>query len=71
MPLHHLKVGAKLGNEVTALAVVRSLILEPLSVSLHATNLLTVVIGDGVGNRVGGRVNTESLDTVKELLLFL
>jgi hypothetical protein len=62
---------AKLGNEVTALAVVCSLVLEPLSVSLHAANLLAVVIGDGVRNRVGGRVNTESLDTVEELLLFL
>jgi hypothetical protein len=71
MPLLHLKVGAKLGNEVTALAVVCSLILEPLSVSLHAANLFAVVIGDRVRNRVGGRVNTESLNTVEELFLFL
>lgn len=42
--------GAKLDDEVAALAVVRALILEPLSVSLHTANLLAVVVGDGVRN---------------------
>lgn len=68
---HERKARARLGNEVTALAVVCSLIFEPLPVSLHAANFLAVVVRDGVRNRVGGRVNTEALDTVEELLLFL
>lgn len=68
---HQLKAGAELNNEVAALAVVCSLVLEPLSVSLHATNLLAIVVGNGVCNRIGGRVDTESLDAVKEFLFFL
>lgn len=68
---HQLKAGAGLNNEVAALAVVCSLILEPLTVSLHAANLLAVVVGNGVCNRIGGRVDTESLDTVEEFLFFL
>lgn len=43
----------KLGNEVAALAVVSPLVFQPVSVARHATNLLTVVIGDGVRDRVG------------------
>lgn len=61
----------KSSNEVAALAVVGPLVLQPLSVSLYATNLLAVVIGNGVGNRVGRGVNTEPTNAVEELFLFL
>lgn len=63
--------GGFLSDEVTALAVVGTLILQPLSVSLHTANLFAVVIGDGVSDRVGGRVNAEATDAIEELLLFL
>lgn len=43
----------KLGNEVAALAVVSPLIFQPVSVARHAANLLAIVIGNGVSDRVG------------------
>lgn len=43
----------KLGNEVAALAVVSPLVLQPVSVTRHTANLLAVVIGNGVSDRVG------------------
>lgn len=61
----------ELGDEVAALPVVRPLVLEPLSVSLHATDLLAVVVGDGIRNRVGRGVHAESSDAVEEFFLFL
>lgn len=65
------KSGDKSNNEVAALAVVSPLVLQPLSVSLHTTNLLAVVIGNGVGNRVGRWVNTEATNAIEKLFLFL
>ena len=59
------------GDEVAALAVVGTLVLQPLSVSLHTANLLAVIIGDRVRDRVGGGVDAEPADAIKELLLFL
>lgn len=61
----------KLGNEVAALAVVSPLVFQPGSVTRHAANFLAVVIGDGVRDRVGGRIDTEPANAIKELLLFL
>lgn len=60
-----------LGDEVPTLAVVGPLVLEPLSVSLYTANLLTVVVGDGIGDRVGGRVNAVLANAVEEFFLFL
>lgn len=61
----------QLSNEVAALPVVSPLVLEPLAVALDASNLLAVVIGDGVGDRVGRGIDTESANAIEELLLFL
>jgi len=60
----------KLGDEVAALSVVCTLVLEPMSVALHTVNLLAVVVGNWVGDRVGRGVHAESSDSVKEFLLF-
>jgi hypothetical protein len=60
-----------LGDEVATLAVVSPLILQPLPITLHTTDLLAIVIRDGVGDRVGGWVDSETTDTIKEFLLFL
>jgi hypothetical protein len=42
-----------------------------MSVALHTVNLLAVVVGNWVGDRVGRGVHAESSDSVKEFLLFL
>lgn len=60
-----------LSDEVATLAVVSALVLEPLSVSFHAANLLAVVVWDGVGDRVCGGINTVLADAVEEFLFFL
>lgn len=63
--------GFLLQDEAAPLPVVCSLVLQPLPVALDTANLLTVVVRDGVGHRVGRRVHAESLYSVVELLLFL
>jgi hypothetical protein len=70
-PLMITNFGNQLGNEVAPLAVVCPLVLEPLSIALDAANLFTIVIWDGVRDRIGRRIDSVSLDSVKELFLFL
>lgn len=53
------------------LASERSLILQPAPVVGHTTNLLTVVIGDGVVDRRGGRVCSVALDVRIKVFLLL
>lgn len=60
-----------LNNEMTSLAVIRPLILQPLAITLHTTDLLTIVIRNRVSNGVRRRVDTEASNTVEEFLLFL
>lgn len=62
---------SNLGDEVTAFAVVRTLILEPLSIALYASNLLAIVVRDRVGDGVGGGIDAVLADAVEEFLLFL
>lgn len=66
-----LQTKEKLGNEVAALAVICPLVLEPLSVALHTVDLLAIVVGHWVCDRVGRGVHAESSDSVEEFLLFL
>lgn len=60
-----------LQDEMASFAVVRALVLQPLAISLHTANLLSVVVRDGVGDGVGRGVDAEALDAVVELFLFL
>lgn len=60
-----------LGNEVAALTVVSPLVLQPRAVSFNTTNLLTIVVWNGVGDGVGRRINTVLADAIEEFLLFL
>ena len=62
---------SNLGDEVTAFAVVSALILKPLSITLYASNLLTIVVRNRVGDGVGGGINTVLADAVEEFFLFL
>ena len=68
---HRCKECPYLEDKVAPLAVIHTLILQPLAVSLHATDLLAVVIRDGVSDGVRRGINAEALDSVVELLLFL
>lgn len=61
----------KLNDEMTSLAVIRPLILQPLAITLHTTDLLTIVIRNGISNGVGRGVDTEASNAVEEFLLFL
>lgn len=61
----------KLNDEMTSLAVIRPLILQPLAITLHTADLLTIVIRNGVSNGVGRGVDTEASNAVEEFLLFL
>lgn len=60
-----------LDNEMTSLAVIRPLILQPLAIALHTTDLLTIVIRNRVSNGIGRRVDTEASNPIEEFLLFL
>lgn len=60
-----------LSNEVPALTVVSPLVLQPLTITLHASNLFPVVIRNRVRDRVGRRVYAEAANTIEELFLFL
>lgn len=69
--LHFTLLGKTLNNVSRLLPVVSPLILQPLTVALHAPNLLAIVIWNRVRNRVSRWINTEALDTVEEFFLFL
>ena len=58
-------------NKSSLFPVVRSLVFEPLSVSLDAADLLPVVVRHRVSKRIGGGVNAEAFYSVVELFLFL
>ena len=45
--------GVELGNKITAFSVVGSLVLQPLAISLNTSNLLTIVVRNRVGDRIG------------------
>lgn len=58
-------------NHLPSLEVECSLILQPSSVSCHASNLLTVVIWDWVLHRGDGGIDTEFLDALVEFFFLL
>ena len=58
-------------NKTSSLAVISSLILQPLSVSLDALDLLAVVVWHRVRRGIGRRVNAKVFDPVKEFLFLL
>lgn len=58
-------------NEVAALAVVSPLVFQPVAIALHTTNLFAVVIGNGVGDRIGGGIDTPFANAIKEFFFFL
>jgi hypothetical protein len=58
-------------DKASLLPVICSLVFQPLPVILHAADLLSVVVRDGIGEGIGGWINAESLYSVEELFLFL
>lgn len=58
-------------QEVFALPVVGALVLQPLSVLLHRADLLAVVVGYGVTERLKRRVHTIPLDVLQKLTFSL
>lgn len=58
-------------QKLLPLQPVRSLILQPLTIALHASNLFSVVVRDRVAHTLRARVDTVLLDPGQEFLLTL
>lgn len=56
-------------HKLLPLQLVRPLVLQPLPVSLHAANLLAVIIRHRIAHALATRIDTMLLDPVQELLL--